>query len=131
MTSVRREHECDFPDTCPVCRGPVRTDPEPVTVEARFAARFPGDCPACHLGIHEGEMPIGARILHVGAQGDEVCVWALVNPSHGTEYRRIDAYGTGHDVPLDPGRYLGTAQMDNGLVFHLFDGDENGSEATP
>lgn len=49
------EHECDFPDTCPVCRGPVRTDPEPVTVEARFAARFPGDCPACHLGIHEGQ----------------------------------------------------------------------------
>ena len=73
------------------------------------------------------EMPMGARILYVGAQGDEVCVWALVNPSHGAEYRAIHAYGTGHPTASDPGLYLGTAQMDNGLVFHLFDGDENGS----
>ena len=76
------------------------------------------------------EMPCGARILHVGAQGEDVCVWALVNPHVITEHRKIDAYGTGHPVPLDPGRFLGTVQMDNGLVFHLFDGDENGSPTT-
>lgn len=27
----------------------------PVTVEAVFTARYDGDCPACHLGIHVGQ----------------------------------------------------------------------------
>jgi hypothetical protein len=69
----------------------------------------------------------GAIILHVGAQGDEVCVWALVNPSFPMTEVNIAAYGTGHPVPADPGRFLGTAQMDDGLVFHLFDGDDQGN----
>lgn len=46
------DHECDFPDTCPVCRGPV---PKPtVTVERYFTARFDGQCPECDLPIHAG-----------------------------------------------------------------------------
>jgi hypothetical protein len=31
-------------------------------------------------------------------------------------------YGTGHDMPDDPGQYVGTFQMHGGaLVFHLFE----------
>jgi hypothetical protein len=72
------------------------------------------------------EMTAHAKILSVGAQGDNVCVWAIVDPTYTTEYRAIDAYGTGHQVPANPGRFLGTVQMDDGLVFHLFDGDDDG-----
>lgn len=75
------------------------------------------------------EMPRGAEILYVGEQGNDVCVWALVDPGVAiNEERSINAYGTGHTVPTSPGRYLGSVQMRNGhnagLVFHLFDGDD-------
>lgn len=74
------------------------------------------------------EMPLDAEILYVGEQGTDVCVWALVDPSIArTEHRAINAYGTGHTVPANPGKYLGSVQLtnghNNGLVFHLFDGD--------
>lgn len=75
------------------------------------------------------KMPVDATILHVGEQGTDICVWALIDPSiASTEYRNINAYGTGHSVPDNPGRHLGSVQMRNGenagLVFHLFDGDD-------
>lgn len=75
------------------------------------------------------EMPKGAEILYVGEQGTDVCVWALVDPSiAATDRRAIEAYGTGHTMPANPGRYLGSVQLrngpNNGLVFHLFDGDD-------
>lgn len=61
------EHECDFPDTCPVCLGPA---PKPtVTVERYFDARFDGQCPECDLPIHVGQnvaLLSTGRYVHAG-----------------------------------------------------------------
>lgn len=68
------------------------------------------------------EMPEDAEILTVQNQGDEPCIWALVQPDLPLERRFFHWYGTGHDVDLnDPLDYVGTVQQLGGrLVFHLF-----------
>jgi len=84
--------------------------------------------PTCEL-----EMPKGAQILSVqtqqqmnvgsGAQSEEVCLWALVDPAQPKETRRFSVFGTGHTVLTDVGmRFLGTVQLELGrLVFHVFE----------
>lgn len=68
------------------------------------------------------EMPVGARVLCVQTQGDEPHLWALVTRDGETETRTFAVYGTGHILPVEPGNYLGTFQMQGGaLVFHLFE----------
>ena len=67
-------------------------------------------------------LPDGAKILSVGEQDDEVYVWALVNPAIPAETpRRIRAYGTGHPIEDGERVFIGTVQMQNGLVFHFFE----------
>ena len=78
------------------------------------------------------EMPTNARLLHVGVQNEQACVWALVDPSAPKEQRRFRLYGTGHPIgadhpmagdPLEGFDFVGTFQLQEGmmpLVFHLF-----------
>ena len=66
-------------------------------------------------------MPIGAEVLHAAGQGADVCVWALVDPTAPEERRYFDVYGTGHPMPAEPGRYVGTVHLPGPLVFHVFD----------
>ncbi|MCK8787655.1 hypothetical protein M0638_25130 [Roseomonas sp. NAR14] len=68
-------------------------------------------------------MPEGAELLHVAAQGGEVCLWALVNPERPVETRRFRAFGTGHAIPAGLSlRFVGTALLAGGaLVFHVFE----------
>lgn len=69
------------------------------------------------------EMPQHARLLSVQAQGDALCVWALVNPTADREVRRFYVYGTGQPLPkaMQSQVYIGTAQQHGGaLVWHLF-----------
>ena len=66
-------------------------------------------------------MPYDSQLLHVGMQGDDVCIWALVNPSAHRVERIIHIFGTGHPLPDDPGVYVGTFMLASGvLVFHVF-----------
>lgn len=65
-------------------------------------------------------MPVGAQIVHVGAQGADVCVWALCDPDAGKEPRYLAAVPTGAKVPGPADEFVGTVQMDDGLVFHIF-----------
>lgn len=62
----------------------------------------------------------GAQILCVQMQGGFPYVWALVDPLEAQMTRRFRVVGTGHDLPDDPGEYVGTFQPGNGLVLHLF-----------
>lgn len=67
-------------------------------------------------------MPIGAEILSVQAQNGNLCLWAKVDPAAQSEVRTFHVSGTGHDLPNDAGKYVGTAQMLGGaLVWHVFD----------
>jgi len=72
----------------------------------------------------EIELPIGAEILSVAFQRDDFCVWAKVDTEAKTETRNFEAFGTGHEIPRGMGidyKFVGTANMDNGLVFHAFE----------
>lgn len=67
-------------------------------------------------------MPKEAEVLSVGQQGADIVCWALVNegwPADGA--RKILGGGTGHKFPNHCGEFIGTVQMDDGLVFHFFD----------
>jgi hypothetical protein len=67
-------------------------------------------------------MPQGAEILHVGVQGTNIYVWAKIDTKATTSMRWFYVVGTGHDMPLKAGQYLGTVHLRNGaLVFHIFE----------
>jgi hypothetical protein len=75
------------------------------------------------------DVPQGAQLLRVGAQGNVSYVWALVDPDAPKVSRAIFAHPTG--VPMPPGirdpAYVGSFDIDEGdrpLVFHVFDGGE-------
>lgn len=70
------------------------------------------------------ELPAGAKILHVGAQGDDICLWAEVDPGDpilvGRETRKVVVVPTGGATP--EGKYVGTVNFGNyTFVFHVFD----------
>ena len=71
------------------------------------------------------KMPKGAEVLTVQCQDDIPTIWALVNAKElQMEERYFEVFGTGHDVPCDMGierKYINTFQMENGMVFHLFE----------
>lgn len=70
-------------------------------------------------------MPMGADILHVDSQKNEVFVWAIIDPSQPSEDVIFEVYGTGHDISYDFGdgrTYLGTVKIyEESLIFHVFE----------
>jgi len=74
------------------------------------------------FGTNSIEMPAGAKLLHVGAQGQSpyaCCVWALVNTSAPMVRRHLCVFGTGHEVDVEAA-YVGTTQVGE-FVWHVFD----------
>lgn len=73
--------------------------------------------PECTL-----DMPKDAEVLSVREQGEDICLWALVDPNAEKEPRKFVGFGTGHDVPDHPMKFIGTAHLHGGsLVFHVFE----------
>ncbi len=72
------------------------------------------------------DMPKGAEVLTVQPQGDQACIWAILNPKAATTPRGFWIYGTGHDIEPEMekhlGRYVGTFQI-RGYVWHVFEHD--------
>lgn len=77
---------------------------------------------------HAIKMPVNARILHLGVQGDNICIWALVYPMTTQEERYFEIVGTGD--PFDPTKmvHVGTVQHEVGnewgkqeFVWHVFE----------
>jgi hypothetical protein len=68
------------------------------------------------VSMHPGE------ILHVGEQGHNVCIWALVDPDAPLEERKFAVVPTGESCPYSSDQHLGTAKLHNGsLIFHIFE----------
>lgn len=71
------------------------------------------------------EMPEGAEVLCVQTQNGQPTLWALVDSSNPLERRRFVGSDTGHPIPDDSGKYVGTFQIDRikgrTLVFHVFE----------
>ena len=64
-------------------------------------------------------MPDDAEILRIEVQDGLPCLWAMVDPSKMRLAVMLATYGTGHQLPNDPGEYLGTYQV-GGFVGHVF-----------
>ncbi len=69
------------------------------------------------------KMPAGAKVLHVAAQRNTPCLWALVDPSAPLEPRHFRLTGTGHPIrDLGEAEHRGTFLMaGDRLVLHLFE----------
>ena len=69
------------------------------------------------------QMPKGAKILHVGMQHGEPCIWALVDDGAKLEPRNFAIRGTGHlCAGLRHEDHIATLPVDNGtLIWHLFE----------
>lgn len=70
------------------------------------------------------DIPIGAIILSVAFQKDELCLWAMVDSVVPKEHRRIYIFGTGQDCyDVSTAKYIGTVAMASlPLIWHVFDG---------
>jgi hypothetical protein len=67
-------------------------------------------------------MPVGAKVLTAREQNDAICIWAEVDPEAEKVLRHFRIYGTGHDMPDDPGTYIGTTSFRGGaLIFHVYE----------
>lgn len=77
------------------------------------------------IPMHEGAeimMPEGAEVLTVQAQRGEPFLWARVNPDAPKIKRLFAVHGTGHPIPDDGRKHLGSFQLHGGsLVFHVFE----------
>jgi len=75
------------------------------------------------------ELPGGAKILTAQLQGNQLCLWALVNTLALTESRKIRIYGTEHPISNQKEhRYISTYQLADGeFIFHVFEeiGNDN------
>ena len=79
------------------------------------------------VGRHERKMvfmPRHARVIHVDEQDGELFVWAECEPSNDRVETFFEVIGTGHNIPPITKRevrvHLGTLQMSNGLVWHVY-----------
>ena len=72
--------------------------------------------------IQEVVLPLGAQILCIKMQNDELCMWALVDPDQTyNEVVKIRCAGTGHMIEEDVEDYIDTVMLlDGALVFHFF-----------
>jgi hypothetical protein len=76
----------------------------------------------CRQFEQEIAVPTAARFLSAQIQGDQLCLWALVNPKAPLQLKRIVILGTGHPVPTEQMRFIDTVQMENGaLIWHIFE----------
>jgi len=66
-------------------------------------------------------LPAGAKILTVGNQREELMLWAEVDTTASSEMRQFRVYGTGDQMPDDPGTWVGTALfMQGAVVWHVY-----------
>lgn len=74
------------------------------------------------------DLPYGAQLLSVGEQNGKLFVWARVDRERQGDAILFRIYGTGLLFELDPGRFLGTVQMQNGLVWHVYCADDTSNQ---
>ena len=78
--------------------------------------------PLYETDVQELSVPADTRFFHVECQDRELMVWGLGDPNLGRRGRSIAIVGTGNRAPTDDeARYIGTAHMPTGLVWHVFE----------
>ena len=68
------------------------------------------------------EVPKYSKILYVNKQHGSVCVWYECDTNFPLENRIIYCFGTGHKMPNDDMKYIGTVITTNdNLVIHFYE----------
>ena len=70
---------------------------------------------------NELSLPTDAEFLKLGEQNEELVAWFLVDTGRSEQPRFFEIYGTGHGIMNPNAKYLDSFQMQNGLVWHVFD----------
>lgn len=88
-----------------------------------FQYEIPGEALKANFEL---ELPLYANILTFQAQGTRLYIWAMVNTKEEiTEKRYFRLAVTGRNLDFYRSvlnaNYIGTAQMANALIFHLFE----------
>lgn len=65
----------------------------------------------------------GAKIISAGCQGaTQLVVWVEVdNAVRGISQLKVCVYGTGWELPDNPGRFIATVQDNTGFVWHIYE----------
>lgn len=68
------------------------------------------------------QLPVGATIIHVAVQRDELFAWAIVDPAEKTMEDAIVCVGTGHPMPdYYTSSYHSTHMLVGGaVILHVF-----------
>ncbi|QDP50485.1 MAG: hypothetical protein Unbinned6284contig1001_41 [Prokaryotic dsDNA virus sp.] len=68
------------------------------------------------------DMPKGAKILHLGNQNEQICLWVNANQANEPERRHFTIVGTGITFDDESLNYIGTVQLHGReFVFHAFE----------
>lgn len=64
------------------------------------------------------DMPLGAKIVHIDLQDNQLCVWAEGNPEHPKVQRKFELYATGEKIET-MARHLKTVLIGR-FVYHIY-----------
>lgn len=66
-------------------------------------------------------VPVDIKALHLGFQGDQICLWVSVPSVYSAINTRVEihCFGTGWDIP-DTLEHIGTVVMPDMAVWHYF-----------
>lgn len=79
-----------------------------------------------HSDCYRLAHPAGGIFRHIGLQNGVVTLWIEGDTRAEDNWIEVRAYATGQE--LENGKFLGTLQMENGLVFHFFSVNVGGPE---
>lgn len=65
-------------------------------------------------------MPEGAKILSVGNQRGNLCLWAMVDPTNPGVFRIFEMIGTGYPLSDVGLQFIGTVVIEP-FVWHVFE----------
>lgn len=77
-----------------------------------------------HNLVKDLSIPKGAKILNAQMQGNELCIWFVLNNKNSLKERTFHIYGTGFELENYDKKhyeYISTVQTAHGLVWHLFE----------
>lgn len=69
--------------------------------------------------VEEFDMPSDSIPLCVNMQGNNICLWCIVNTDNPVVKRRFCVIGTGWEIPVNIGAYIGSV-FPSPYVFHVF-----------
>lgn len=77
------------------------------------------------MGETKLSIPHSAKLVHVDAQNDQVCLWFEVHSDRAHEERRFKIFGTGHAIDAQNWHHVGSVlTLGGALVWHVYEYNE-------